>query len=53
MDEFDVGDCCVALVGHLLLELLDSFGDVEIDLDLQGLLFRGGFEVKLDHLKNY
>ena len=53
MDEFDVGDGCVALVGNLLLELLDSFGDFEIDLDLEGLLFRGSFEVKLNHLKIY
>jgi hypothetical protein len=53
MNEFDVGNGGVGLVGNLLLELLNSFDDGQIDINLEGLLFGRSFEEKLDHLKIY
>ncbi len=53
MDEFDVGNGGVGFVGNLLLELLNSLDDGQIDVDLEGLLFGRSLEEKLDHLKIY
>ena len=45
MDEFDVGDGGVVLVGDLLFELFYCFDGVEINIEGEGLLFGWCFEV--------
>lgn len=41
------------MVGDFLLQLLDCFDSGKVDVQRKRLLFGGGFEVKLDHLKKY
>jgi hypothetical protein len=53
MDEFDVGDGGVCLIGDLLFKLLDVCGDSEVDVKGKRLLFGGGFEEEFYHLKKY
>ena len=52
MNKFDVGDTGVVLNGNFFLELLNGGGSEEVDFNRERLLFRGGFKVQFDHLKN-
>lgn len=52
MDEFDVGDGGIGLVGDFLLELFDSADHCKVHIKGDGLLFGGGLEQELNHLKN-
>jgi len=53
VDEFDIWDGRVGVVGDLLLELLDGLDGGEVDVEGEGLLFGGSLEVEFDHLKKY
>ncbi len=52
MDEFDRWDGGVGLLCDLLLELLDVGDGIDVDVEFEALLLRGGFEYESDHLKN-
>lgn len=51
MDEFDGWDCGVGVFCHFLLELFDVGDCGDVDVELEGLLLRGGFEYESYHLK--